>query len=190
MADRGNTNRPLPSDTKRGVSSIQVPGVTFEDESVPSTKSPVDIDVEDVQLHMLLSEANATGSEYMLKINEPFVSSISKPAPGLLFAVPSDTDDLQDSLPAETTPLPLPHPTPTDSGLMSAEPGTPPPPGYHWWHLDTGVTDFCSNRFTDLLAPIPTNQPIGTAATGSTSTIEAIGSMMLSATTTAGPEFI
>ena len=63
MADCGNTNRPLPSDAKRGVSSIQVPGVTFEDESVPSTKSPVDIDVEDVQLHMLLSEANATGSE-------------------------------------------------------------------------------------------------------------------------------
>jgi hypothetical protein len=84
MADHGDANRPLPSDAKRGVSSIQVPGVTFEDESVPSTKSPVDIDVEDVQLHMLLSEANATGSEYMLKINEPFVSSISKPAPLIL----------------------------------------------------------------------------------------------------------
>jgi hypothetical protein len=141
---------------------------------------------------MLLSEANATGSEYtMLKINEPFVSSISKPAPGLLFAVPSDTDDLQDSLPAVTTPLPLSMPTPTASALTSAEePGIPPPPGYHWWHLDTGATDFCSNRFTDLLAPIPTNQPIGTAATGSTSTIEAIGSMMLSATTTAGTEFL
>ena len=87
MADRGDTNWPLPSDAKRGVSGIQVPGVTF-DESVLSTKSPVDIDVEDVQLHMLLSEANATGSEYMLKINEPFVLSISKSAPGLLFVVP------------------------------------------------------------------------------------------------------
>ena len=93
-------------------------------------------------------------------------------------------------MPAETTPLPLHLPTPTDSGLTSTEPGIPPPPGYHWWHLDTGATGFCSNRFTDLLAPIPTNQPIGTSATGSTSTIEAIGSMMLSATTTAGPEFI
>jgi hypothetical protein len=73
---------------------------------------------------------------------------------------------------------------------MSAEPSIPPPLGYHWWHLDTGATDFCSNRFTDLVAPIPTNQPIGTAATGSTSTIEAVGSVMLSATTTAGSEFV
>jgi hypothetical protein len=46
MADRGDTNQPLPSDAKRGVSSIQVPGATF-DELVPSTKSPVDVDVED-----------------------------------------------------------------------------------------------------------------------------------------------
>jgi hypothetical protein len=121
MADCGDTKRALPSNAKRGVSSIQVQGGVATDEPVPSSKSPVDIDVEDVQLHMLLSEANATGSEYMLKMNEPFVSSISQPDPGLLFAVPSDAGDLQDSLLAETSPLPLALTTPTDSSLTSAD---------------------------------------------------------------------
>ena len=41
-----------------------------------------------------------------------------------------------------------------------------------------------------LLAPIPTNQPIGTAAVGSQSTIEAVGSMTLSAKALNGQEFL
>jgi hypothetical protein len=75
--------------------------------------------------------------------------------------------------------------------LTTAEPTIPPPPDHTWWHIDTGATDFCSNRSTDLLAPIPTNQPISTATTGAASTIEAIGAMTLSATTSnAGSDFM
>jgi hypothetical protein len=192
MSDRGDATT---SDVKRGVSSIQV---SFADP--PSAKQEaVDIDVEDVQRHMLLAEAPAAGAEYMLKIHEPFLSSITAPLLDLqLFASPADDLDIEDSLPAETgTPTaPPPEPivtdlvTPPPATRTSAEPSIAPPPGHHWWHVDTGATDACTNRMSDLLAPIPTNQPIGTAAVGSQSTIEAVGSMTLSATAINGQEFL
>jgi hypothetical protein len=180
---RGDVPKPVLSQPSTGFkrnSSIQHPqGVAFADDAGPS---PVDCDVEDVHRTMLLTEAGYGNSDYMLKPPESFVSSIIPQ--GHHFATPSDDPD--DSLPAGSMPF-LPDVPPT---MTSAEPTLSPPSGHTWWHIDTGATDFCSNRSTDLLAPIPTNQPIGTAATGAASTIEATGMMTLSAMTANGAEFM
>ena len=104
-------------------------------------------------------------------------------------AIPSDLPDkhsdiLPSLVPDIDDPIPLPPPV-----ITIAEPLLPPPPGHTWWHLDTGATGLCTNRLSNLLAPLPTNLYMGTAAVGTTSTIETLGSVTLSGTTLDGKAF-
>ena len=203
MAARGDgaTAPPTPR-----VSAINASRVTFDDPPA-SPAELVDDDVLDIHRAMILREAPASGSEYMLKTNASFVSGIfsfvatvdtTPLPPPLHMAVPSDDADVEESIQADgpDNVVPLEAPSPPATDLLSSEHRTSAEPdhaaraGFAWWHVDTGATDVCTNRLMDLLAPIPTNQPCGTAATGATGTIEALGGMTLSGTTVDGLDWM